>query len=227
MVIQPYISIVTIVPRKCFIQVIQLLAILPCKSGSIANYSTQYSLPPVAIHQVKTSYIASHCSALKAKQSRMIVNMANCAVKSITGIQLDVSGQIVIIVYIVQPNNQSSCSYIYCLTTMNIRLYIQICLAIQPSTILPCSVYLDIQPLVVKTFKNSTAERVPSECSQLRYTSDILEYLLKSTAERVPSECSQVRYTCDIFLWIHKAFCCHASRIDVDCGMIAGYYFEV
>ena len=31
--------------------------------------------------------------------------------------------------------------------------------------------------LVVKTFKNSTAERVPSECSQLRYTSDILEYL--------------------------------------------------
>ena len=44
--------------------------------------------------------------------------------------------------------------------------------------------------LVVKTFKNSTAERVPSECSQLRYTSDILEYLFKSTAERVPSECS-------------------------------------
>ena len=43
---------------------------------------------------------------------------------------------------------------------------------------------------VVKTFKNSTAERVPSECSQLRYTSDILEYLFKSTAERVPSECS-------------------------------------
>ena len=45
-------------------------------------------------------------------------------------------------------------------------------------------------PLVVKTFKSSTAERVPSECSQLRYTSDILEYLFKSTAERVPSECS-------------------------------------
>ena len=44
--------------------------------------------------------------------------------------------------------------------------------------------------VVVKTFKNSTAERVPSECSQLRYTSDILEYLFKSTAERVPSECS-------------------------------------
>ena len=44
--------------------------------------------------------------------------------------------------------------------------------------------------LVVKTFKNLTAQRVPSECSQLRYTSDILEYLFKSTAERVPSECS-------------------------------------
>ena len=44
--------------------------------------------------------------------------------------------------------------------------------------------------LVVKTFKNPTAKRVPSECSQLRYTSDILEYLFKSTAERVPSECS-------------------------------------
>ena len=44
--------------------------------------------------------------------------------------------------------------------------------------------------VVVKTFKKSTAERVASECSQLRYTSDILEYLFKSTAERVPSECS-------------------------------------
>ena len=76
-------------------------------------------------------------------------------------------------------------------------------------------------PLVVKTFKNSTAERVPSECSQLRYTSDILEYLFKSTAERVPSECSQVRYTCDIFLWLHKAFCSHASRVEVNCGMIS------
>ena len=68
---------------------------------------------------------------------------------------------------------------------------------------------------VMKTFKNSTAERVPSECSQLRYTCDILEYLFKSTAERVPSECSQVRYTCDIFLWLHRAFCCHASRVEV------------
>ena len=81
--------------------------------------------------------------------------------------------------------------------------------------------------LVVKTFKNSTAQRVPSEYSQLRYTSDILEYLFKSTAERVPSECSWVRYTCDIFLWLHKAFCPHASRVEVDCGMIAGYYIEV
>ena len=44
--------------------------------------------------------------------------------------------------------------------------------------------------LVVKTFKNSTAERVLSECSQLRHTCDILEYLFKSTAEQVPSECS-------------------------------------
>ena len=33
--------------------------------------------------------------------------------------------------------------------------------------------------LVVKTFKNSTAERVPSECRQLQYTADILEYLFK------------------------------------------------
>ena len=64
-----------------------------------------------------------------------------------------------------------------------------------------------LSALVVKTFKNSTAERVTSECRQLRYTSDILEYLFKSTAERVPSECSLVRYTCDIFLWLHKAFC--------------------
>ena len=84
-----------------------------------------------------------------------------------------------------------------------------------------------VRALVVKTFKNSTAERVPSECSQLRYTSDILEYLFKSTAERVPSECSYVRYTCDIFLWLHKDFCSRASRVEVDCGMIAGYYFEV
>ena len=44
--------------------------------------------------------------------------------------------------------------------------------------------------LVVNTFKRSTAERVPSECSQVRYTCDIWEYLFKSTAERVPSECS-------------------------------------
>ena len=70
-------------------------------------------------------------------------------------------------------------------------------------------------PLVVKTFKNSTAERVTSECRQLRYTSDILEYLFKSTAERVPSECSLVRYTCDIFLWLHKAFFYHARRVEV------------
>ena len=54
--------------------------------------------------------------------------------------------------------------------------------------------------LVVKTFENSTAGRVPSECDQLRYTFDILEYLFKSTAERVPSECSQARYIGDIFL---------------------------
>merc|ERR1719397_1855938 len=54
--------------------------------------------------------------------------------------------------------------------------------------------------LVVNTFKRSTAERVPSECSQPRYTCDILEYLFKSTPERVLSECSQVRYIGDIFL---------------------------
>ena len=35
-----------------------------------------------------------------------------------------------------------------------------------------------------ETFKN----QLPSECSQLRYTGDILEYLFKSTAERVPSK---------------------------------------
>ena len=38
---------------------------------------------------------------------------------------------------------------------------------------------------MVKTFKNSTAERVLSDCSQLRCTCNILEYLLKSTAKRV------------------------------------------
>ena len=68
--------------------------------------------------------------------------------------------------------------------------------------------------------KISTAERVPSECSLLRYTSNILEYLFKSTAKWVPSGCDKVRYTCNIFLWLHKAFCCHASRVEVDCGMI-------
>ena len=47
---------------------------------------------------------------------------------------------------------------------------------------------------MVKTFKNSTAERVPSECSQLRYTSDILEYLFKSTAERVQLGPIYLRY---------------------------------
>ena len=56
--------------------------------------------------------------------------------------------------------------------------------------------------LVLNTFKRSNAERVPSECSQPRYTCDISEYLFKSTAERVPSECSKPRYTCDIFLLI-------------------------
>ena len=39
---------------------------------------------------------------------------------------------------------------------------------------------------MVKTFKISTAVRVPSECNQPRYTCDILEYLFKSTAERLP-----------------------------------------
>ena len=51
----------------------------------------------------------------------------------------------------------------------------------------------------MNTFKRSTAQRVPSECSQPRYTCDILEYLFKSTAERVSSECSQARYIADIF----------------------------
>ena len=51
------------------------------------------------------------------------------------------------------------------------------------------------------------------------------ENLFKSTADRVPGERSYFQYTCDIFFWLHKAFCCHASRTEVDCGMITGYYF--
>ena len=65
--------------------------------------------------------------------------------------------------------------------------------------------------LVLNTFKRSTAERMPSECSQPRYTCGILEYLFKSTAERVPSECSQPRYTCDIFLLLILGFSSYFS----------------
>ena len=57
--------------------------------------------------------------------------------------------------------------------------------------------------VVVNTFKTSTAERVPSECNQPRYTCDMLEYLFKSTFERVPSECSKSRYIGDIFLHLY------------------------
>ena len=37
--------------------------------------------------------------------------------------------------------------------------------------------------------------QLPSKCSQLQYTSDILEHLFKSTAKRRSSECSYFRYT--------------------------------
>ena len=65
---------------------------------------------------------------------------------------------------------------------------------LRPRTVLPRLSRLIISALVVKTFKNSTAERVPSEWSKLRYTSDILEYLFKSTAERVQLGLIDLRY---------------------------------
>ena len=81
-----------------------------------------------------------------------------------------------------------------------------------------------VSELVVNTFKRSTAEQVPSECSQLRYICYILEYLFKSISQRVPSESDIPAIH---FFGFTKLSAAMLVVERVDCGIIAGYYFEI